>query len=363
MTLTQLRYLAAIIDAGFNITEAASRLNATQPGVSKQLKQMEDELGFQIFVRRGKSLEGLSPAGAKVVERARVILSETANIRALAADHRNEARGELAVATTYTQARFVLPATLARLRTLHPGIDVRLNPHSEAEALALLGAGAVDAAVVSSPDRPAATGVVAGPVYRWSLAALAPRRHPLAAASRPPTLREIAGHPLVTYASAQRPDSSLARAFAAAGRAPRLACATRDAEVIKTCVRAGMGLGLLAEMAVAEADAADLAVLDVDGLFPLNTTWVVLRRGHVLRGYVHDWLADLVPHVGRRDLRAAMEGGAEPWIEPPHWREVRGRFQLEAEPRSGLHPARNVVPFEIAQPPARAAERLAVSCG
>ena len=135
MTLTQLRYLVAIVDAGLNITTAARRVNATQPGLSKQLKQIEEELGFLLFIRRGKSLEGLSAAGAQVVERARVILAEAANIRTLAANLRQEAGGDLRIATTHTQARFVLPPALAAFKKRFPEVRLHLEPLTEREAL------------------------------------------------------------------------------------------------------------------------------------------------------------------------------------------------------------------------------------
>ena len=322
MTLIQLRYLAAIVDAGLNISLAARQAHATQPGISKQLKQMEEELGFQLFLRKGKSLEGLTPAGAGVLERARVILAEAANIRTFAANHRQEARGELRIVTTHTQARFVLPAPLAAVRARYPEVGLHLTPSSEREALARLEQGAADLAIISSPDRPV-TGDLVVPLYQWSLVGVAPRGHALAASRRRPTLDDLATHPLITYESALEPDSSFAQAFAAAGLQPRLACTARDSDLITTFVGAGMGVGLLAEMAVGDGD-ANLEVFSLDGLFPQRTAWAVLRRDRLVRDHVLELLSAIAPRLDRAELRQAFDGGREDqvWPTPPNWREL-----------------------------------------
>ncbi|WP_157515337.1 LysR family transcriptional regulator, partial [Luteimonas abyssi] len=150
MTLSQLRYLVAIVDAGLNITLAAERVHATQPGLSKQLKQLEDELGFQLFVRRGRNLERIAPAGVPVVEHARRVLAEVANIRAYAANERGEHRGRLALATTHTQARYVLPTVIAAIRRAFPQVDVDLQAASDADVLQRLAQADADLALIST---------------------------------------------------------------------------------------------------------------------------------------------------------------------------------------------------------------------
>jgi DNA-binding transcriptional LysR family regulator len=200
MTLTQLRYLIAIADSGLNITLAAERVHATQPGLSKQLRQLEDELGFQLFVRKGKSLDAVTHAGQHVLERARTILAEAANIRSIAANLRNEARGELRIATTHTQARFALPPAIGALNQRYPQVSVHLQPGRDAEVLAQLEARRVDLAVVSSAGAPPAVGI-ALPAYRWQRVILAPQGHPLTKRKKLPTLDELATLPLVSYES------------------------------------------------------------------------------------------------------------------------------------------------------------------
>ncbi len=321
MTLTQLRYLVAIADSGLNITLAAERVHATQPGLSKQLRQLEDELGFQLFVRKGKSLDVVTHAGRQVLERARMILAEAANIRAIAANLRNEACGELRIATTHTQARFALPAAIGALSQSYPQVSVHLQPGRDGEVLAQLDAGRVDLAVISTAGAPPATGI-ALPAYRWHRVVVAPRAHPLAASGQSLSLDQLAALPLVSYESSLRTDSSLRRAFDAANLHPQIAMTAGDADLIKTYVRAGMGIGVLAEMAMQDSD-TDLDVLQADHLFAPCTTWIVLRRETVLREYVLEFIVRFAPHLDRRDVVRALAADAAPaeWPGVPQWRK------------------------------------------
>jgi DNA-binding transcriptional LysR family regulator len=323
MTLTQLRYLVAIADSGLNITLAAERVHATQPGLSKQLRQLEDELGFQLFVRKGKSLDTVTHAGRQVLERARTILAEAANIRAIAANLRNEAHGELRIATTHTQARFALPAAIGMLSQSYPRVSVHLQPGRDSEVLAQLEAGRVDLAVISTAGAPPGSGI-ALPAYRWHRVILAPREHPLATSGQPPSLDALAKLPLVSYDSSVKADSSLRRAFEARQLQPHVAMTAGDADLIKTYVRTGLGIGVLAEMAMLPAD-TDLAVLPADHLFPQCTTWIVLRRESVLREYVLEFVTQFAPHLDRRDVARVLAGDAAAgeWTGVPHWRERR----------------------------------------
>ncbi|GAB3791546.1 LysR substrate-binding domain-containing protein [Dyella agri] len=322
MTLTQLRYLVAIADCRLNITAAAEHVHATQPGVSKQLKQLEDELGLQLFIRKGKSLDAVTDAGTRVIERARVILAEALNIRSIAANLRNEAHGELRIATTHTQARFALPGSIAALSRRYPQVSVHLQPSGDAEVLALLESGRVDLAVVSTSGA-APVGGIALPAYRWSRVVVTPRDHPLAKLGRAPSLAELAAQPLVSYDSSKRPESSLRRAFTAAGLSPQIAMTAADADLIKTYVRAGLGIGVLAEMALQPGEDTDLSVVQADALLPLCTTWIVLRKDSVLRDYTLEWIVQFAPHLDRNDVRRLLTLGLAPETPPsvPHWRD------------------------------------------
>lgn len=323
MTLNQLRYLVAIADSGLNITAAAERLHATQPGVSRQIRQLEDELGFQLFTRQGKSLAAVTKAGAAVIERARLIVAESANIKTLSANLRRITHGELSIATTHTQARFVLPAPIAAFNRDHPDVSVHLMPGGDAEVRALLARGDVDFAILSIVGTPPAN-CRAIPLYRWERIAAVPKDHALARRRRPTSLADLAAHPLVSYESVQREDSSLRQAFDAAGLTPRIACTARDADLIKTYVRIGLGVGVYGEMAHLPEDDADLDILQIDGLLPECTTWILIREDKLLRGYEQAFILALAPHVDRHDLRRAFEVG-EPiaWPAAPHWRALR----------------------------------------
>ena len=321
MTLTQLRYLIAITDSGLNITLAAERVHATQPGLSKQLRQLEDELGFLLFVRKGKSLDAVTHAGEQVIQRARIILAEAANIRSIAANLRNESRGELRIATTHTQARFALPAALAALNASYPQVSVHLEPTRDADVLARLESGQVDLAIISSAGAAPNSGISL-PAYHWQRVIVTPHGHALARRARPPSLAELASLPLVSYDSSLRPESSLQRAFEAVGLAPRIAMTAADADLIKTYVRAGMGIGILAEMAVHDGD-ADLDTLPADHLFAPCTTWIVLRRDSVLREYTLAFIELFAPHLDRREVARMVAGDPAhaAWGNVPHWRD------------------------------------------
>ena len=322
MTLTQLRYLIAIADSGLNITLAAERVHATQPGLSKQLRQLEDELGFQLFVRKGRSLEGIAAGGERVLEHARRILEEAANIRSYAANERGEHSGRLLLATTHTQARYVLPPVIAAIKRAFPQVNVDLQAAGDDEVLQKLAQGGADLALISSAGS-VPPGGLAVPLYRWRRVLLVPLSHPLAALDRAPTLAELACHPLISYESSTRADSSLRRTFVAAGVEPQVAMTARDANLIKTYVRAGLGAGLLAEMAVDARDDSDLRILAAPLELPECITWAVIPRGRVLRDYALALLHGLAPQLDRRDLRRVLEGNLEPdWPVPPSWVEL-----------------------------------------
>lgn len=318
MTLTQLRDFVAIVDAGMNITLAAERLHATQPGLSKQLKQLEQRLGFLLFVRKGRSLEALTPDGEKILLHARRVLAEVANIRAHAANQRARADGRLVIATTHTQARYVLPPALTTIKQRFEQVSVHLEPTPDELLLDRLNEGKADLAIVSTSGAEPVGGI-AIPLYRWRRRVLVPRGHALADEDTP-SLQALARWPLLTYESANFPESSLRRTFEAAGLALRLAMTAREADLIKTYVRTGLGVGLLAEMAISAVDDADLQALPAPVQLPTCVTWAVVPRGAVLRDYTLALLLALAPQLDRDDLRRVIAGDQPPaWPHPPSW--------------------------------------------
>lgn len=321
MTLTQLRYIVSIVDAGLNITKAGARVHATQPTISKQLKLLEGELGFRIFTRRGKSLETVTPAGRQVIDLARDVVRRARDIRSLAADLRGEARGTLAIVTTPTQARHVLPKPVQALRQRFPAVSVDLQLQADSGLLEHFPDGDADVALVStSADKRPQAGL-AVPIYRWSRVVVVPSGHALTRLGRPLQIADLAGVPLVSYDSSWRAESSLQQAFREAGLVPQLACTSNDAELLLTYVRSGTGVGIVAQMAALAQQQAGLTVLDGSGVLPECTTWLVLRRDRVVRSFVSALVQELAPHIDLRDVLAALDddGPEPPWPEPPRW--------------------------------------------
>ncbi|HEX6998471.1 MAG TPA: LysR substrate-binding domain-containing protein [Gammaproteobacteria bacterium] len=302
MTLKQLKYLVGIVDAGLNITAAAERLYTSQPGISKQLKQLEAELGVQLFTRKGKSLTAITPAGREVIARARKILREVGNITSLASDLTAELDGKLSIATTHTQARYVLPEVIKTFRERYPRVDLELHQGTSEQIAELIGTNKVDFAIATG-SRQLFPHLTLLPIYRWDRIALVPKGHPLAQQKKPLDLESLAEYPLVTYVFSMTGESSFKRAFRDQGLEPRVVFTARDADIIKTYVRMGMGVGVIASMAFECQDREDLVALDARGLFPQVTTWLGFPRDMVLRGFMVDFIHLFAPHFSPRLIR------------------------------------------------------------
>jgi LysR family cys regulon transcriptional activator len=319
MTLTQLRHLVAIVDCGLNISLAAERVHATQPGLSKHLRHLEEELGFPMFNRRGRNLESLTHVGGRVLESARMILAEVDSIRSVVATMHGVTRTMLRIATTHTQARFALPGAIGALSQRFPNLSVHLQPTADALLLDVLDSDGADIAIVSTSGGPPKTSGV-----RWHRVVLVPREHAFAQLTRPLTLDELAGVPLISYDSSLKADSSLRQIFETAGLHPQIAMTAGDADLIKTYVIAGMGVGILAEMALQPADMEHLRALPAEHLFPTCTTWIVLRRESPLREQALEFVAQFAPHLDRSQVDQALSGGTAltgPWPAAPYWQQ------------------------------------------
>lgn len=312
MTLKQFKYLIGIVDAGLNITAAAERLFTSQPGISKQLKQLEAELGVQLFTRKGKSLASVTPAGREVVARARRVLLEVENIRSLASDMTAEQEGKLSIATTHTQARYVLPQAIRAFREKYPKVDLDLHQGTSEQIAELISTNQVDFAIATGSQElfPQLTML---PMYRWNRIALVPKNHPLAHDDKDLNLERLAEFPLVTYVFSLTGESSFRKAFTDEGFEPRVVFTARDADVIKTYVRMEMGVGVIASMAYEKIDSEDLIAIDAKDLFPEVTTWLGFPRDTVLRGYMIDFINLFGPQYDPRLIRdaAALAGQDE----------------------------------------------------
>ena len=311
MTLQQLRYLCAIVDHGLNVSGTAHALATSQPGISKQVRQLEDELGLKVFVRQGKRLASLTPAGSVVVATARKALSEIGNLTRVADEYRREDAGTLAIATTHTQARYVLPRVLHAFSVRYPKVRVVLhqgNPRQVAE-YTLAGETDVGIATEALADYPE---LVTLPCYTWNRIVLVPRAHPLAKLKGRLTLEALVRHPIVTYDFSFTGRSQINAAFAARGLEPNVVLTALDADVIKTYVELGTGVGIVAQMAWDPVRDKGLVKLDASHLFAPSTTRLALRRNVFLRGYVYAFIALFAPKYDRAAVDAALAGEAHP---------------------------------------------------
>ncbi len=309
MKLHQLRYLAAVAQSGLNITAAAQKLHTSQPGVSKQIKLLEDELGFQIFVREGRNLTRITPAGQQVIERAMRILQEAGAIRSLSTELRDEGKGSLSIGTTHTQARYVLPDVIREFHGRYPQVRLNLHQGTSEQIAEMVASDRIDCAIATGSEQLFAD-LTLMPCYRWHRTVIVPKGHPLADGGRL-TFKALAAYPLITYTFSFTGPSSLHEAFARAGLSPNVAITARDADVIQTYVRLGLGVGIVAHMAIDEHD-PDLVAVDASHLFAAHTTWIGFRRGTLLRKFMYEFSQLLAPHLDRRLVdRAHRAGSAE----------------------------------------------------
>ncbi|MBT8068723.1 MAG: HTH-type transcriptional regulator CysB [Gammaproteobacteria bacterium] len=313
MKLQQLKYLIAIVDNGLNITAAAERLYTSQPGVSKQLKLLEEELGLQLFARKGKSLGSITPAGEKVIERARTIMQEVDKIRSLASDYYSEEEGSLSIATTHTQARYVLPDVIRQFREQYPGVSLNLHQGTSEQIADMVSANEIDFAIATG-SRNLFDALFLVPSYHWDRRILVPVGHELTTLDRDITLEDLAEYPLVTYVFSFGGQSSLKQAFAEQGLEPDVVFTARDADVIKTYVRMGLGVGIVASMAQYYND-KDLVALEAKGLFPRSTTWIGFRKDAALRRYMVDFIGLFAPHIDKTQLERVRKARSQEEID------------------------------------------------
>jgi LysR family cys regulon transcriptional activator len=314
MTLKQLKYLLGVVDNGLNITTASERLFTSQPGISKQLRQLENEVGVQLFARKGKSLVALTPAGNTVVEYARKIVRDVDNIRRLGKDLSDETEGTLSIATTHTQARYVLPEILREFHEQYPNVVLELHQGTSEQIAALVAENRVDFAIATE-SRELFPGLNLLPCFEWDRIILTQRDHVFAGNKERLTLQELAQHPLITYVFSPTRESSFLRAFADQGLEPRVVFTARDADIIKTYVRMGMGAGIIAPMALQCDDLEDLCVHSAAGLFPRVTTWIGFPRDRVLRRYMLDFVSLFAPHWPSRSIEDAASAGSQEAVD------------------------------------------------
>jgi LysR family cys regulon transcriptional activator len=306
MNFQQLRIIREAVQRDFNLTEVANALYTAQSGVSKHILDLEDELGIELFVRKGKRLTGLTAPGAEVAQVAERMLRDAGNIKRMAEQFAQRDVGKLAIATTHTQARYALPEVVRRFKAAYPKVHLELHQASPPEIVQRLLSGEADIGIATEALA-AVPAFASFPFYEWHHAVVVRRSHALAEGA-PLTLQALAEHPLITYPAGYTGRTSIDQAFAAAGLVPDVVMSALDADVIKTYVAIGLGVGLVAPMAVDPARDGGLVQLDAAHLFPVNTTRIAVRRGHYLRGFAYRFIAECEPGLTEAVVKAALHG-------------------------------------------------------
>lgn len=295
MNFQQLRIIRETVRRGFNLTEVANALFTSQSGVSKHIRDLEDELGVELFTRKGKRLLGLTAPGRDLVGVVERILLDAGNIKRLAEQYTQVDEGQLTVATTHTQARYALPKVVAAFKQAFPRVHLKLHQGSPAEIVQMLLDGEADIGVATEALAEVPE-LASFPYYAWQHAVVVPRGHPLEAA-HPLTLEAIAAHPVITYHEGFTGRTRVDKTFAAAGLHPEVVMSALDADVIKTYVELGLGVGILASMAFNPERDPGLSKLDSDELFADNVTRIAVRRGHYLRGFAYRFIELCSPEL------------------------------------------------------------------
>ena len=297
MKLQQLRYIWEVAHHDLNVSATAQVLYTSQPGISKQIRLLEDELGVEIFARSGKQLTRITPAGEAILQVAGEILRKVESIKQVAQEFSDEAKGSLSIATTHTQARYALPGVIEKFMLQYPDVSLHMHQGTPMQIAEMAANGTTDFAIATEAMELFGD-LIMMPCYRWNRSILVPRTHPLAQHPRP-TLEQVAAYPLVTYVFGFTGRSRLDEAFNDRGLVPRVVFTATDADVIKTYVRLGLGIGIVAHMAYDEAKDTDLVALDATHLFKSSVTSIGFRRGTYLRGYMYDFIELFAPHLTR----------------------------------------------------------------
>jgi LysR family cys regulon transcriptional activator len=305
--LQQLRYLREIVRAGLNVSEAAKALHTSQPGVSKQIQGLEEELGVRIFERHGKRIVDMTAPGRAVLLIAERLLAETENLKRVGEEFSNEASGRFTIATTHTQARYVLPATIKRFMERYPAVQLNIHQGNPTQVAEQAVSGAADLAIATEAFEQFQE-LVLLPCYQWNRSVVVPPGHALLK-EEPLTLEAIAQHPLVTYDYAFTGRTQMNKAFERRNLKPNVVLTAIDADVIKAYVELGLGVGVIASMAFDAKRDTGLRALDASHLFESSTTRIGFRRGAYLRRYVFDFIELFAPTLTRETVEAAMKGG------------------------------------------------------
>lgn len=295
MKLQQLRYIWEVARHDLNVSATAQSLYTSQPGISKQIRLLEDELGVEVFARSGKHLTRVTPAGEAILEVAGDILRKVESIKQVAQEFSDEKMGSLDLATTHTQARYALPVTIHSFMKNYPDVSLHMHQGTPMQIAEMAADGSVDFAIATEAMSHF-NDLIMMPCYRWNRSVVVPKDHPLAQVSKL-TLQDVAKCPIVTYVFGFTGRSKLDDAFKREGLEPKVVFTAVDSDVIKTYVRLGLGVGIIATMAFDEKLDSDLVALDASHLFEFSTTKIGFRKGTFLRGYMYDFIQQFAPHL------------------------------------------------------------------
>lgn len=305
MKLQQLRYIWEVAHHDLNVSATAQSLYTSQPGISKQIRLLEDELGVEVFARSGKHLTRVTPAGETIIEKAGEILRKVESIKQVAQEFSNEKKGSLSVATTHTQARYALPPVIESFIEQYPEVSLHMHQGTPIQIAEMAADGAVDFAIATE-GLELFGDLVMMPCYKWNRCIVVPKDHPLAQIETI-SLEDVANFPIVTYVFGFTGRSKLDEAFMHHGLAPKVVFTATDADVIKTYVRLGLGIGIIAQMAYDKELDENLVAIDASHLFESSTTMIGCRRGTFLRGYMFDFVELFAPHLSKRIVEEAFE--------------------------------------------------------
>jgi LysR family cys regulon transcriptional activator len=309
MKLQQLKYIWEVSQNNLNVTATAERLFTSQPGVSKQIRMLEDELGMQIFQRSGKHLTEITPVGTGIIKIAGEILDKVENISRLALEFSDQKRGSLSIATTHTQARYVLPGVIQAFIKQYPEVSLHMHQGTPIQISEEASKGAVDFAIATEALE-LFENLLMMPCYRWNRSVIVPHEHPLARKNKL-SLELLAEYPIVTYVFGFTGRSQLDQAFKAQGLEPKVVFTASDADVIKTYVKLGLGVGIVASMAYDKTLDSELTCLDASHLFDSSVTRIGFRKGTYLRTYMFDFMKIFAPHLQKELVDEALSRSSQ----------------------------------------------------
>ena len=304
MKLQQLKYICEVVKQDLNLSKAAAELYTSQPGVSKQIRALEDELGVDIFIRHGKRFTGITEPGRAIIQKAQAALTDLNSLRKISNEFTNETSGSLKIATTHTQARYALPLVIKQFREKFPNVKLSLYQGSPTQISQMTSSGEADIAIATeaiSMEKDLAL----LPCYQWNRCILTPPKHPLLKSKRI-SLEEISEFPIITYDFAFTGRSKINQAFEDKGLKPDVILTAIDADVIKTYVELELGIGIVAMMAYDPARDTKIRALDASHLFEASTTRIGLRKHSYIRGYVYEFISMFAPHLNKKAVDSIL---------------------------------------------------------